>query len=210
MVGRVKDNKLDIQGLGSAEEWKGIFEKKNVVSGFDLTLAEDPYLPTDATPFYLKGIPVASFFTGVHMDYHTHRDDVELINFEDMQRVTKLASLITKELMKPDQALTYKQVKVKSRKSSKGALSVSLGTIPAYAGSDEPGVEIQGVRPGGPAEKANLFGGDRIVGLNGKEVNNIYDFMNILNELKPDVEIDIVVIRAGTKMSLKIVPEAKK
>ncbi len=210
MVGRVKDNKLDIQGLGSAEEWKGIFEKKNVVSGFDLTLADDPYLPTDATAFYLKGVPVASFFTGVHMDYHTHKDDVELINFEDMHRVTKFASLITKELMKPEQALTYKQVKVKSRKSSKGALSVSLGTIPAYAGSDEPGVAIQGVRPGGPAEKANLVGGDMIVGLNGKEVNNIYDFMNILNELKPDVEIDIVVIRDGEKKNLKITPEAKQ
>lgn len=209
MVGRVKNNKLDIQGLGSAEEWKSIFEKKNVVSGFDLTLADDPYLPTDVTSFYLKGIPVASFFTGVHMDYHTHRDDVELINFEDLQRVTKFASLITKELMKPEQNLTYEQVKVKSRKSSKGALSVSLGTIPAYAGSDEPGVQIQGVRPGGPAEKANLIADDMIVGLNGKEVNNIYDFMNILNELKPDVEIDIVVMREGEKKALKITPEAK-
>ena len=210
MVGRMRDNKLDLQGLGSAEEWKSIFEKKNVVSGFDMTLAKDPYLPTDATSFYLKGIPVASFFTGVHMDYHTHRDDVELINFEDMQRVVKFASLIIKELMKPVQTLTYKQVKVKARKSSKGALSVSLGTIPAYAGSDEPGVQIQGVRPGGPAEKANLMPNDIIIGLNGKEVNNIYDFMNILNELKPDVEIDIVVMRAGTEMTLKIIPEAKK
>ena len=186
-----------------------VFEKKNIVSGFDLTLADDPYLPTDATTFYLKGIPVASFFTGVHMDYHTHRDDVELINFEDLHRVTKFASLITKELMKPEQALTYQQVKVKTRKRSKGALSVSLGTIPAYAGSDEPGVAIQGVRPGGPAEKANLMANDMIIGLNGKEVNNIYDFMNILNELKPDVEIDIVVMREGEKKNLKITPEAK-
>ncbi|MCD4729446.1 MAG: M28 family peptidase, partial [Bacteroidales bacterium] len=210
MVGRVQDNKLDIQGLGSAQEWKSIFEKKNVVSGFDLTLADDPYLPTDATSFYLKGIPVASFFTGVHMDYHTHKDDVELINFEDLHRVTKFASLITKELMKPEQNLTYMQVKVKSRKSSKGALSVSLGTIPAYAGSDEPGVQIQGVRPGGPAEKAGLQADDMIIGLNGTEINNIYDFMNILNELKPDVEIDIVVMREGERKALKITPEAKE
>lgn len=173
-------------------------------------MANDPYLPTDAFSFYLKGIPVASFFTGVHMDYHTHKDDVEFINFEDLQRVTKFASLIIKELMKPEQTLTYKQVKVKSQKGSRGGTSVSLGTIPAYAGSDEPGVKIQGIRPGGPAEKAGLQADDMIIGLNGTEINNIYDFMNILNELKPDVEIDIVVMREGEKKALKITPEAKQ
>lgn len=210
MVGRMKDNKLEIQGLGSAEEWKSIMEKKNVVVGFNLTLGTDPYLPTDATSFYLKGVPVASFFTGVHSDYHTHKDDVELINFEDMHRVVKFSSLVINELMKPEQALTYKEVKVKRTKSSKGAMSVTLGTIPAYAGSDEPGVQIQGVRPGGPAEKAGLLAEDFIIGLNGKEVNNIYDFMNILGELKPDVETPIVVRREGEEKNLTIVPEAKK
>ncbi|MEZ5082289.1 MAG: M28 family peptidase [Bacteroidales bacterium] len=210
MVGRMENNKLEIQGLGSAEEWKSIMEKKNVVVGFDLTLGSDPYLPTDATSFYLKGIPVASFFTGIHMDYHTHNDDVEFINFEDMQRVVKFSSLIINELMKPEQSLTYEQVKVKSQKGSRGGSMVSLGTIPAYAGSDEPGVQIQGVRPGGSADKAGLLPNDIIVGLNGKEVNNIYDFMNILNELKPDVETDIVVKRNGENKTIKIVPEEKK
>jgi Tol biopolymer transport system component len=210
MVGRMQKNKLEIQGLGSAEEWKSIMEKKNIVVGFDLTLGSDPYLPTDATSFYLKGIPVASFFTGIHMDYHTHADDVELINFDDMQRVVKFSSLVINELMKPDQALTYQEVKIKQQRSRRGAASVTLGTIPAYAGSDEPGVAIQGVRPGGPADQAGLAANDVIVGLNGKEINNIYDFMNILGELKPDVEAAISVKRDGEVVSLTIVPEAKK
>lgn len=210
MVGRMEKNKLEIQGLGSAEEWKSIMEKKNIVVGFDLTLGSDPYLPTDATSFYLKGIPVASFFTGIHMDYHTYADDVELINFDDMQRVVKFSSLVVNELMKPDQPLTYQEVKIKQQRSRRGALSVSLGTIPAYAGSDEPGVAIQGVRPGGPADKAGLEANDVIVGLNGKEINNIYDFMNILGELKPDVETPISVKREGEVVSLTIIPEAKK
>jgi S1-C subfamily serine protease len=122
----------------------------------------------------------------------------------------KFASLVISELMKPEQTLTYKEVQVKRSRSSKGAVSVSLGTIPAYAGSDEPGVQIQGVRPGGPADKAGLQADDIIVGLNGKEVSNIYDFMNLLGELKPDVETDIVVKRSGENVTLKIVPEEKK
>jgi hypothetical protein len=209
MVGRLKDNHLDLQGIGSAIEWKSIAERKNVVSGFNLVIGEDPYLPTDATSFYLKGIPVASFFTGVHNDYHTYNDDVEFINFEGMQRIAKFSSMMIREIMKPEQPLTYQEVKINRPKSSKGAASVSLGTIPAYAGSDEPGVQIQGVRPGGPAEKAGLIANDIIINLNGKEVNNIYDFMNILNGLKPDVEIEIVVKRSGEKITKKIIPEVK-
>ena len=33
--------------------------------------------------------------------------------------------------------------------------------------------------------------------------------MNIMNELKPDVETDITVRREGKEIKLKIVPEAK-
>lgn len=210
MVGRLQDNRLDLQGVGSATEWKSIAEKKNVVAEFNLAMSEDPYLPTDATSFYLKGIPTISFFTGVHNDYHTYNDDIEFINFEGMQRIVKFSSLLIKEVMKPDQLVTYQEVKVNRQKSSKGAASVTLGTIPAYAGSDEPGVQVQGVRPGGPAEKAGLVANDIIIGLNGKEVNNIYDFMNILGGLKPDVETDIVVKRSGEQITKKIIPEAKE
>ena len=209
MVGRVNDNKLEIQGLGSATEWKKIFENKNIITEFDITLFDDPYLPTDVTSFYLKGIPVASFFSGIHLDYHTYRDDVEFINFDDMQRAVKLASLIINELMKPDQALTYREVKLRRPKSTKGGRKVSLGTIPVYAGGDDTGMGVQGVRGGGPAEKAGVQGGDVVIGLNGKEVKNIYDFINIMNELKPDVETEIVVLRSGEELKLKIVPEAK-
>jgi hypothetical protein len=209
MVGRLKDNRLELEGIGSATEWKSIAERKNVVAGFNLVMEEDPYLPTDATSFYLKGIPVLSFFTGVHGDYHTYNDDFEFINFEGMLRITKFSSSMISELMKPEQLLTYQEVKINRPKASKGASSVSLGTIPAYAGSDEPGVQIQGVRPGGPAEKAGLIADDIIVKLNGKEVNNIYDFMNIMSELKPDVETEIVVKRSGEMVTKKIIPEAK-
>ena len=209
MVGRIKDNKLEIQGTGSGAEWKKIFEKKNIVAGFDLSMTEDPYLPTDVTSFYLQKIPVISFFSGIHMEYHTYKDDVELINFADLQRETKLASLIIKELMKPEQTMTYQEVKIKRTKGTKGSSSVSLGTIPVYSGGDGTGMGVQGVRGGGPAEKAGILGGDVIVGLNGKEIKNIYDFMNIMNELKPDVETDITVRREGKKIKLKIIPEAK-
>jgi peptidase M28-like protein/PA domain-containing protein len=70
MVGRLRDNRLTLQGIGSSSVWKRVLEKRNVVAGFHLTLQDDPYLPTDSTAFYLKEVPFINFFTGSHENYH--------------------------------------------------------------------------------------------------------------------------------------------
>src|SRR5438093_11261007 len=55
MVGRLRDNKLILQGIGSSGAWRRLIEKRNVAAGFNLVLQDDPYLPTDVTAFYPKG-----------------------------------------------------------------------------------------------------------------------------------------------------------
>jgi len=47
MVGRLRENQLILQGTGSSSIWKKLIEKKNVVAGFNLTLQDDPFQPTD-------------------------------------------------------------------------------------------------------------------------------------------------------------------
>ena len=54
MVGRLRENKLSIQGIKSSSSWNKLLEKRNVAAGFQLILQDDPYLPTDSTTFYLK------------------------------------------------------------------------------------------------------------------------------------------------------------
>jgi hypothetical protein len=70
MVGRLRENKLSLQGVGSSSAWRKLIEKRNVAAGFNLSLQEDPYLPTDTTALYARGVPVLNFFTGSHEDYH--------------------------------------------------------------------------------------------------------------------------------------------
>lgn len=83
MVGRLRDNKLILQGIGSSPAWRKLIEKRNVAAGFNLTLQEDPYLPTDTTPFYPKNVPVIAFFTGSHEEYHRPADKPDTLNYED-------------------------------------------------------------------------------------------------------------------------------
>ncbi|MGZ4985319.1 MAG: M28 family peptidase, partial [Chthoniobacterales bacterium] len=52
MVGRLRENKVTLQGVGSSSAWRRAIEKANVAAGFNVVLQDDPYLPTDATSFY--------------------------------------------------------------------------------------------------------------------------------------------------------------
>ena len=81
-----------------------------------------------------------------------------------------------------------------------------LGTIPDYGESDAKGVSLSGVAKGGPADKAGLKGGDIIIMLAGKKVENVYDYTDAIGELKTGEKTAIEIQRAGKKISLTIIP----
>ena len=85
MVGRL-DTALVLQGVGSSSEWPEKIEQQNVSVGLPITLQNDSYLPTDATSFYLKGVPVLNAFTGGHAEYHSPRDTVEKLNYAGLTK----------------------------------------------------------------------------------------------------------------------------
>src|SRR4029079_7428908 len=81
MVGRLRKN-LIVQGIGSSPAWRSEIERCNVPVGLPLTLQDESYLPTDATSFYMHGVPILAAFTGAHVEYHTPRDTPEKLNYE--------------------------------------------------------------------------------------------------------------------------------
>jgi Tol biopolymer transport system component len=211
MVGRMKDNTLMLQGIGSSGAWAGFIEKRNVVAGFNLKLQEDPYLPTDTYAFYPAGVPVIAFFTGSHEDYHRPSDDTETLRYDDMERIANFAMNLTLDIMAKNEKLAYVKVAPSSENTgSRASMRVFLGTIPDYAEGEIEGVKLTGVRADGPADKAGLKGGDVIVELAGKVIKNIYDYTFALDALKIGVPSAVVVIRDGERVTLEIVPEARQ
>jgi len=98
MVGRMQDNKLTVQALGTSPAWAKIIEQANVAAGFDLQLQQDPYQPTDVASFNLAGVPCLSFFTGTHADYHRPTDTADKIDYADLDRVVHFAASIARKL----------------------------------------------------------------------------------------------------------------
>jgi Tol biopolymer transport system component len=208
MVGRLHENKLTLQGVGSSPAWPKLIEKRNVAAGFDLTLQDDPYLPTDTTALYPKGVPVLAFFTGGHDDYHRPTDKPDTLSYEGIRRIAQFARGVTADLEQSPR-LGYAQVASRDSGGGRETLRAYLGTIPDYA-SEVQGVKLSGVRAGGPADKAGLKGGDVIVEFGGSRIANIYDYTYALDAVKIGQPVTVVVLRNGERVSVSVTPEARK
>ena len=210
MIGRMHENKLTVQGAGSSHAWRRLIEKRNVPAGFNLTLQDDPYLPTDVTSFYTKEVPALNFFTGGHEDYHRPTDTADKLNYKDLARITKFTRDMVLDLAqnaeRPDLA------KVERSASGSGAremLRTYLGTIPDYT-TEVKGVKLSGVRGGSPAEKAGLRGGDVIVEFAGQKIANIYDYTYALDAAKIGKPTRMMVERDNKRVTITVTPEARK
>ncbi len=209
MVGRLRDNKLTLQGIGSSNRWRRLIEKRNLAAGFDLILQDDPYLPTDTTALYPKQIPVLAFFTGSHDDYHRPTDVADKVNYEGLERITRFARSLVLDLAADEARPDYVKVERSDRGGGRDALRAYLGTIPDYT-TEVKGVKLSGVRGGSPAEKAGLQSGDIIVEFAGQKIANIYDYTYALDAVKIGQPVDIVVERESRRVTLKATPEARK
>jgi len=209
MVGRLRENKLSLQGVGSSKAWRRLVEKRNVAAGFNLSLQEDPYLPTDVTAFYPKGVPVLNFFTGGHDDYHRPTDSADKLDYDGLERITKFARALVVDLAKGHERPDYVKVAHTEGAGGRETLRVFLGTIPDYA-TEAAGVKLAGIRSGSPAEKAGLKGGDIIVEFGGQKVSNIYDYTYALDAARIGQPVDIVVLRDGQRVKITVTPEARK
>jgi Tol biopolymer transport system component len=208
MIGRM-DKALVMQGVGSSSVWSGEIERRNVPLGLSITPQNDSHLPTDATSFYLKGVPILAAFTGAHSEYHTPRDTADRINLPATEKIVRLMLAITGSMATRAEAPDYKEMAAPAA-AKRGAMRVTLGTIPDYAQEGVKGLKVGGAVKGGPAEKAGLQAGDIIVELGGKKVENIYDFMFVLENLKANEPVAMVVERAGAKVKMQVTPAPRE
>ncbi|MGZ5143356.1 MAG: M28 family peptidase, partial [Burkholderiales bacterium] len=133
MVGRMQDNRLIVQAVGTSPGWPAMLEQANVAAGFDLAVQDDPYQPTDVSAFNQAGVPSLNFFTGVHADYHRPTDTADKINYADLGRIVELASSITQRVAQMNRPLAFAKVEPQvTNRAARAGLRVFTGTIPDY------------------------------------------------------------------------------
>ncbi len=178
-----------------------------VASPFTLSLNEDGFGPSDHSSFYSKQVPVLFFWTGTHNDYHKPSDTADKINYEGEARIVAFVERLIRDIDKSDKRPTY--TLAKSDAQQRTGFRVYLGTIPNYADSND-GLKLDGVRDDSPAARAGLKAGDKVVKLAGRDVKNVYDYTYALGEMKGGQEYEVVVLRDGQRLTMRITPESRK
>jgi hypothetical protein len=208
MVGRLRENRLSLQGAGSSPVWPSLIERSNVAAGFDLRLQDDPFLPTDSASFDRKQVPTLSFFTGAHSDYHRPTDTADRLDYEGLERIARFATDLALGLARLDQRPAYVAMAPSGPGPGRSAISVYTGTIPDYA-SEAPGLALAGVVTGGPAEEAGLRAGDVIVRFGSHEIRNIYDYTYALGGAKIGEPVRVRYLRAGEAHETTLTPRPR-
>ena len=90
MVGRLgcEGNLITVFGTGTSPMWHTIY-KETAHPKFRLCRMHGVHAFSDHLGFYRHGIPITSFTTGFHYEYHTTRDDAETINYRGMVDLVK-------------------------------------------------------------------------------------------------------------------------
>lgn len=205
MVGHLKKN-LVLQGVGSSRDWRTVISQSNVHPPFHITLQNDPYLPTDATSFYLRHVPTLNFFTGAGDEYHTPRDTAATLNYTGMKNITAFLVALIATLDKSPHNLHFQAVNSAHAMTQRG-FKVYLGTIPDYTSQDGQGVKLSGVAKNSPADRAGLQQNDVIKQLAHKKVHDIYDYTFALNALQANKVARLRVQRGQKNIWLSITPQ---
>lgn len=203
MVGRLGEERvLTLNGAGTSPLWKEALETLEVPGINTVTSTESGIGPSDHTSFYLKDVPSLHFFTGVHEDYHKPSDDSHLINYEGLLAVCKYAAALIEFL---DEQGSIEFTKTKDEQPQRaGRYKVTLGVMPDYAFSG-PGMRIEAVLDGRPAQKAGLEDGDVVLKIGQTAVKDIYGYMDALGQYGEGQKAEVVIKREGRQLTKEVV-----
>ncbi len=200
MIGRLDADKLIAVGSGTAPEWNPLLDRLNADAKFSLSRSESGFGSSDQQSFYNAKVPVLFFFTGLHGDYHRPSDTADKINYPGEAKVLALVARAAQAIADAPARPGFTQITVVQEQPAR--FRVSLGSIPAY-GYEGEGVQLDGVRPGSPAEKAGMQKGDIIVKFGARVIKNVQEYTLALGDYKPGDVVEIIIKRGEQTRTVK-------
>jgi hypothetical protein len=206
MIGRFypDEKPLLISGTGTATESEALLDSIASHLDFRLTYSPEGFGASDHSSFYSREVPVFFITSGAHEDYHMPQDDADRIHYEGSMQIVVFAYDLVMDIANRESPLTFQEAGPKEPPRYGRGFKVTLGIMPDFTATENTGLRVDAVRRGGPADRGGMLKGDVIVGLNGKTVTNIYDYMARLKELETGQVAAVEVIRNGEKQFLLI------
>jgi len=215
MIGRIKDDKVYIGGVGTGSNFKSLLEQEQAKFPFKIEYSAGGYSASDHTSFVAKKIPVLFFFSGLHADYHKPSDTWGKINATDAARLLDFVDDIAVQLDAEQQRTAFVTVVDDhagdhTTSGGGGGYGPYFGSIPDFGQEEESGVKFSDVRPGSPAAKAGFKAGDVLVQFGAAPIKNLYDFTDALRRSKIGDEVEVKVLRDGKPITATVKLEQRK
>jgi hypothetical protein len=238
MIGRMKDRKLMIGGVGTATEWREIIRQANSAqslkvaasspapAGMPIVVSANgrPVITSDPSSAFDLALSDDGYGPSDHSSFYMKRIPVlffftgthvdyhkpsDTFDKINYNDEARILSLVARIVRDVDAAdKRLTYTTAKSEPPRTGGFRVYLGTIPNYADSSD-GLLLDGIRDDSPAAKAGLKAGDRIVKIGNRDVKNVYDYTHALGEMKAGQEYVVEVVRGTERLTLKITPAAR-
>tara|TARA_B100000989_G_scaffold47046_1_gene30554 strand:- start:175 stop:1458 length:1284 start_codon:yes stop_codon:yes gene_type:complete len=213
MIGRLDENKnVYIGGVptanGFSETLKPFFDQSELnVTSYEHTASgvRSLFSRSDHYNFYRKDIPSLFFFTGIHKDYHTPRDEADLVNYEGLKLISDLAEQVIDNAANRSDRLEFKALPKLEEESERtpARMKVSFGVMPDYAYQGS-GLKIDAVLDNRPAKNSGMKDGDVIIKIQNIVVDDIYKYMEILSKIEPGSKAQATILRNDEELKIDV------
>ncbi len=172
MIGRLRNDRLEVYGAHTAKDVRALLLRSNHDPTLRLDFRWKMKADSDHHVFFSYDIPVVMFHTGLHENYHRPSDDVETLNTEGMERVTRFALESVIQIADRDTSVSFREASQWEDVSTPERLlaeapprRLRLGIWWSVDDSSEYPLVVSRVVPGSPAEQAGVQPGDRVMRL---------------------------------------------
>lgn len=200
-VGRIYDSDLIIINHESSKLWNQILRRASMLSGIGFKLASESITSGDQISFIKNHIPAIQIYDGSTDDYHKPTDISQKIDFEKMLWVADFTKELIYEVKRRGDIpflQSYSHISNKSKKK------ITLGFAPDFNYSGI-GVKIKKINENSILKEYGIEDGDIIVSIDNNEIKNIFDYMDVLSNINPDIPISIEFISGNNKRKVNII-----
>jgi Zn-dependent M28 family amino/carboxypeptidase len=209
MVGRLdKEKNVYLGGVptgyGLSKDIQPFFNQSELkVTSYEHTASgvRSLFSRSDHYNFYKKNIPSLFFFTGIHKDYHSPRDEAKLVNYNGLKLISDLAEKVIDNAANRNDRYEFKALP-KLEEESKQAparMKVTLGVMPDYAHAGN-GLKIDSVIDDRPAKKSGLKDGDIVLKIKEVDITDIYKYMEALSVIEPGSTVQVTIKRNNEEL----------
>ncbi len=212
MIGRIENKRLSVSGTTSGEGLAAWVEPIFAESGLEIVNPEGFGGGSDHLPFMQRQVPyLFAIIADFHGDYHTPADTGDKINRVDAVLASRLFSDIAYAGALRRESMEYSTAAASPPQASstqqQPTIRVRVGVQPGE--SDDPGVLLAEVIEGGPASKAGLKSGDRLVRWDGQKIADIQAWMILLAKHDPGDEVNVGIVRDGEEVTIPLKLEGR-